>query len=137
MLVPFDREGDDPGAFPTPTRWPNCTGSNSRHEPEHRADRGALEGYDPQALSAEGVGAFLAHLVSPVGATESVGVLDAPGPRAGQDLVSPLSVPPHDNSAMDGYAFAGAGAAAGALQLEVVGTALAGGPAGRGAPASA
>ena len=25
-----------------------------------------------------------------------------------QDLVSPISVPPHDNSAMDGYAFDGA-----------------------------
>ncbi|HZN48478.1 MAG TPA: gephyrin-like molybdotransferase Glp [Ramlibacter sp.] len=85
-----------------------------------------LEGYDPQALSAEGVGAFLAHLVSPVAATEFVGVLEAPGRVLARDLVSPLSVPPHDNSAMDGYAFAGAGLAAGALQLEVVGTALAG-----------
>ena len=85
-----------------------------------------LQGYDPQALSAEGVGAFLAHLVSPVAATETVGVLDAPGRVLARDLVSPLSVPPHDNSAMDGYAFAGAELAAGALQLEVVGTALAG-----------
>jgi len=85
-----------------------------------------LQGYDPQALSAEGVGTFLAHLVSPVAATESVGVLDAPGRVLARDLVSPLSVPPHDNSAMDGYAFAGAELAAGALQLEVVGTALAG-----------
>jgi molybdopterin molybdotransferase len=85
-----------------------------------------LEGYDPQALSAEGVGAFLAELVSPIGATESVGVLDAPGRVLARDLVSPLSVPPHDNSAMDGYAFAGAELVAGALQLEVVGTAFAG-----------
>ena len=85
-----------------------------------------LQGYDPQALSAEGVGTFLAHLVSPVAATESVGVLDAPGRVLARDLVSPLSVPPHDNSAMDGYAFAGAELAAGAVQLEVVGTALAG-----------
>jgi len=42
------------------------------------------------------------------------------------DLISPISVPPHDNSAMDGYAFAGGQLAQGALQLEVVGTALAG-----------
>lgn len=85
-----------------------------------------LQGYDPQALSAEGVGAFLAELVRPVAATERVGVLEAQGRVLAHDLVSPISVPPHDNSAMDGYAFDGTQLAAGALQLEVVGTALAG-----------
>lgn len=85
-----------------------------------------LQGYDPQALSAEGVGAFLAELVRPVAATERVGVLEAQGRVLAHDLVSPISVPPHDNSAMDGFAFDGAQLAAGALQLEVVGTALAG-----------
>lgn len=85
-----------------------------------------LQGYDPQALPAEAVGAFLERLVSPVAQTEKVGVLDALGRVLAGDLVSPISVPPHDNSAMDGYAFDGAQLAAGALQLEVVGTALAG-----------
>ena len=85
-----------------------------------------LQGYDPQALSAEGVGAFLAQLVTPLSATETVGVREALGRVLARDLVSPVSVPPHDNSAMDGYAFDGAQLAAGALRLEVVGTALAG-----------
>lgn len=85
-----------------------------------------LQGYDPQALSAEDVGIFLGRLVAPVEGTERVGVLEALGRVLAQDLVSPLSVPPHDNSAMDGYAFDGAQLAAGALQLQVVGTALAG-----------
>jgi molybdopterin molybdotransferase len=85
-----------------------------------------LQGYDPQALSAEAVGEFLARLVAPVGETERVGVFDALGRVLARDLVSPISVPPHDNSAMDGFAFDGAQLAAGALQLEVVGTALAG-----------
>jgi molybdopterin molybdotransferase len=85
-----------------------------------------LQGYDPQALSAEAVGEFLAHLVTPVGETETVGIFDALGRVLASDLVSPLSVPPHDNSAMDGYAFDGAQLAQGALQLEVAGTALAG-----------
>nr|WP_255428171.1 gephyrin-like molybdotransferase Glp [Ramlibacter cellulosilyticus] len=85
-----------------------------------------MQGYDPQALSADGVGEFLAQLVSPVRATESVGVRDALGRVLARDLVSPISVPPHDNSAMDGFAFAGAQLASGALRLEVVGTALAG-----------
>ena len=86
-----------------------------------------LQGYDPQALSAEAVADFLERLVTPVGETETVGVFEALGRVLAQDLVSPISVPPHDNSAMDGYAFDGAQLATGqALQLEVVGTALAG-----------
>ena len=85
-----------------------------------------LQGYDPQALSAEAVGEFLAHLVAPVAETEAVSVFDALGRVLAGDLVSPLSVPPHDNSAMDGFAFDGAQLAEGALKLEVVGTALAG-----------
>ena len=85
-----------------------------------------LQGYDPQALSAEAVGEFLARLVAPVTQTEEVGVFDALGRVLARDLVSPISVPPHDNSAMDGFAFDGAQLASGALRLEVVGTALAG-----------
>jgi molybdopterin molybdotransferase len=85
-----------------------------------------LQGYDPQALSADAVGEFLSRLVTPVTETEKVGVFDALGRVLARDLVSPISVPPHDNSAMDGFAFDGAQLAQGALQLEVVGTALAG-----------
>lgn len=85
-----------------------------------------LQGYDPQALPAEAVGTFLERLVSPLTQVEKVSVLDALGRVLAGDLISPISVPPHDNSAMDGYAFDGAQLAAGALQLEVMGTALAG-----------
>jgi len=86
-----------------------------------------LQGYDPQALSAEAVGAFLARLVSPVQETEQVSVFEALGRVLAADLVSTISVPAHDNSAMDGYAFDGSQLAADApLRLEVVGTALAG-----------
>jgi molybdopterin molybdotransferase len=85
-----------------------------------------LQGYDPQALSAEGVGEFLGHLVAPVTQTERVAVAEALGRVLARDLVSPISVPPHDNSAMDGFAFAGAQLGPQPLQLEMVGTALAG-----------
>ncbi|RZJ25495.1 MAG: molybdopterin molybdenumtransferase MoeA [Haliea sp.] len=86
-----------------------------------------LQGYDPQALPAGAVNDFLARLVQPVEGTDQVGIFDALGRVLAQDIVSPVSVPPHDNSAMDGYAFDGAQLAAGvALQLEVMGTALAG-----------
>jgi len=86
-----------------------------------------LQGYDPQALPANVVHAFLQEMVQPVTQTELVGPLTALGRVLAQDLISPISVPPHDNSAMDGYAFAGKALQGQApLRLQVVGTALAG-----------
>jgi molybdopterin molybdotransferase len=86
-----------------------------------------LQGYDPQALSADDVNAFLAQLVEPVRDTEQVAVFEALGRVLADDLISPISVPPHDNSAMDGYAFDSSQLRPDApLALEVVGTALAG-----------
>jgi molybdopterin molybdotransferase len=67
-----------------------------------------LQGYDPQALSAQHVNDFLAQLVQPVREQESLPLMHAHGRILAQDLVSPISVPPHDNSAMDGYALRGA-----------------------------
>jgi molybdopterin molybdotransferase len=86
-----------------------------------------LQGYDPQALSADGVNAFLSELVEPVHESEEVGIFEALGRVLAQDLVSPISVPPHDNSAMDGYAFDSSQLSLEApLTLELAGTALAG-----------
>ena len=86
-----------------------------------------LQGYDPHALPAGQVNAFLEQLVAPVGGTETVGIADALGRVVASDVVSPVDVPPHDNSAMDGFAFDGGQLVAGApLRLAVVGTALAG-----------
>ncbi|MBP8286215.1 MAG: molybdopterin molybdenumtransferase MoeA [Rhodoferax sp.] len=86
-----------------------------------------LQGYDPQALDADTVNRFLAALGEPLTETEEVETFQALGRVLAQDLVSPISVPPHDNSAMDGYAFDGAQLDSGhALTLQIVGTALAG-----------
>ena len=85
-----------------------------------------LQGYDPQALSASDVLAFLSQLVQPVTATQDLPLFEALGRVLAEDVISPFDVPPHDNSAMDGYAFAGQELATTAIELEVVGTALAG-----------
>ena len=86
-----------------------------------------LQGYDPQALSAQHVNDFLAQLVQPVSQQETVPLMQAHGRILAQDIVSPISVPPHDNSAMDGYALRGADLSADATTtLRVVGTAFAG-----------
>lgn len=87
-----------------------------------------LQGYDPQALSADTVNAFLAELVQPVGQTETLPLMAAHHRVLAVDIVSPISVPPHDNSAMDGFAFDGAALQPGQpLVLQPVGgTAFAG-----------
>ena len=86
-----------------------------------------LQGYDPKALPAHQVNAFLAQLVQPVTETERVGVFAALGRVLARDVISPISVPPHDNSAMDGFAFNSAALQpAQPLRLRVVGTAYAG-----------
>jgi molybdopterin molybdotransferase len=88
-----------------------------------------LQGYDPKSLRADAVGQFLDRLVEPVAEVEQVAVFDALDRILAQDIVSPISVPPHDNSAMDGYAFDGAALRPDQdLSLQVVGTALAGEP---------
>jgi len=86
-----------------------------------------LQGYDPQAMTADGVREFLAQLVTPVQDLLELPLFEAFGRVLAADVISPFDVPPHDNSAMDGYAFAGAQLATPApLQLQVMGTALAG-----------
>ncbi|MCW5654703.1 gephyrin-like molybdotransferase Glp [Hydrogenophaga sp.] len=87
----------------------------------------ALDNYEPTALHADAVGLFLARWVEPLAQTEELGILEALGRVLAQDVISPISVPPHDNSAMDGFALDGALLRAGRpLRLRVAGTALAG-----------
>ena len=90
---------------------------------------GELQGYDPQALSADQVQAFL-RLLAPDGsalAAQTCAVPLALERIVATDVISPVHVPPHDNSAMDGYAFDGSVlSAGGAIRLRCVGTALAG-----------
>jgi molybdopterin molybdotransferase len=88
-----------------------------------------LQGYDPQAMSVAQVGAFLEQLATPLPDTETevLPIAQALGRVLAFDAVSPIDVPAHDNSAMDGYAFAHAHLSADAdTPLQVVGTALAG-----------
>lgn len=81
----------------------------------------------PADLSVEQVQQRLHQQISPIGDTESIDLRQALDRVLAQDVVSPISVPPHDNSAMDGYAFDGACLSNGRpVALKVVGTALAG-----------
>ena len=85
-----------------------------------------LNGYDPQALTADDVLRFLAKLVTPVQEQSAVPLFEALGRVLSLDVISPFDVPPHDNSAMDGYAFDGQQLTNDPLTLQVTGTAFAG-----------
>ncbi|HSV59779.1 MAG TPA: gephyrin-like molybdotransferase Glp [Variovorax sp.] len=89
-----------------------------------------LAGYDPKALAVDGVQAFLAQLAAPavMTAREDVALFDALDRVLAEDIISPFSVPPHDNSAMDVFAFDASVLESGSetVELRVIATALAG-----------
>jgi molybdopterin molybdotransferase len=88
----------------------------------------ALQGFDPQALSVGKAQEFIQHLVQslPPVAAEEIPLMQALGRIVAEDIISPIHVPAHDNSAMDGFAFDGKQLDLAPLKLRVVGTALAG-----------
>ncbi|HEU4459432.1 MAG TPA: gephyrin-like molybdotransferase Glp [Methylibium sp.] len=90
-----------------------------------------IAGYDPNALSVEQAREFIARFVPRVEAVEKLALRSALGRVLAADVVSPIDVPAHDNSAMDGYALRGSDLAAGApTTLRLAGaTAFAGGAA--------
>ena len=63
-----------------------------------------IDGYDPDALPVETARAAIRSLITPVGANERVAVRASLGRVLGEDVVSTVNVPAHDNSAMDGWA---------------------------------
>ena len=88
-----------------------------------------INGYDPDALRVQDAQRIIRDFVQPVRAVEMVALRAALGRVLARDLVSPINVPAHDNSAMDGYALRGGDLPAeGTVTLKVVGVAYAGKP---------
>jgi molybdopterin molybdotransferase len=88
-----------------------------------------LDDYDPESLPVERARALTRELVEPVAGTQRLFLREALGRVLAEDVISPIEVPAHDNSAMDGYAVRAADVAAGAeTRLALAGTAFAGQP---------
>jgi molybdopterin molybdotransferase len=60
--------------------------------------------YDPNSMPVDGARALIRRFLEPISATERVHVRFALERVLADDVVSPLDVPGHDNSAMDGWA---------------------------------
>lgn len=87
----------------------------------------SIAGYDQNDMPVDVVRDFLARMIEPIHGTETVDLWDALDRIVASDVISPINVPPHDNSAMDGFAFHGDSLRAGEpLRLACIATALAG-----------
>lgn len=86
--------------------------------------------FDPHALPVPAAQAIVRQWATPITAVERVPLRDALDRVLATDIVSPIDVPSHINSAMDGYAFRREALTAGAetVDLSIVGKALAGHP---------
>ena len=89
----------------------NAKGGGKRRATDKLPDASTLEavvscidGYDPNALPVSQVNQVVRAFVKPVQGFEQVAVRAALGRVLAQDLISPINVPAHDNSAMDGWA---------------------------------
>ena len=88
-----------------------------------------LSAYDPDALPVRDAQRIIREFVQPVQAVEQVALRASLGRVLARDIVSPINVPAHDNSAMDGYALRGDDLPLdGQVRLTVVGTVYAGAP---------
>jgi molybdopterin molybdotransferase len=67
-----------------------------------------MDGYDPDALPVDKAREVIRQLLAPIAANERVAVRASLGRVLGEDVVSTVNVPAHDNSAMDGWAVRGA-----------------------------
>jgi molybdopterin molybdotransferase len=98
--------------------------------PQHFSN--CVDQYDPNALPVGAAQEIVRQWAMPRGdvPVERVSLYEALDRVLANDVISPIDVPSHDNSAMDGYAFDGAALRgdAGYLTLGVAGRALAGQP---------
>ncbi len=85
--------------------------------------------YDPNSMPVDQARKYIANFLEPVTSSEKVSIRDSLGRVLSENVISPVNVPQHDNSAMDGYAMKGIDLIEGEKsKLAVIGTAFAGQP---------
>jgi molybdopterin molybdotransferase len=93
------------------------------------AEASCADDYDPNSMPVDKARAFIHRFLEPLTATVRVPIRSALGRVLAEDVVSPVDVPSHRNSAMDGWALRAADLAPGAeTALDEVGASFAGRP---------
>lgn len=86
-----------------------------------------LSDYDPNALPVAQAQKIIREFVTPIHESETAAIRSALDRVLATDIISPINVPAHDNSAMDGYALrSGDLLANAAITLKVIGIVYAG-----------
>jgi molybdopterin molybdotransferase len=97
--------------------------------PKSLRELSCAEDYDPNSMPVDKAREFIRSVLAPVSTIERVHIRAALGRVLAEDVISPIDVPQHDNSAMDGYAVRFADLVPGGeTTLQVVGSAFAGRP---------
>jgi len=97
--------------------------------PKTLRELSCADDYDPNSMPVDTARALIRQYLEPVTATERLHIRAALGRVLADDVVSPLDVPGHDNSAMDGWAVRFADLPReGAVTLRRVGDSFAGRP---------
>lgn len=99
--------------------------------PQHaiRTALSCADDYDPDSLTLATARERILSLIQPLQASFKVALRDALGKVLAQDVISPINVPSHTNSAMDGYAVRGCDLPENSIEaFKVIGNALAGVP---------
>lgn len=97
--------------------------------PKTLRDLAIADDYDPNSMPVAKAREHIRTFLTPITTVERVAVRSALGRILAEDIVSPINVPGHDNSAMDGYAVRHADLKPDAdVTLEVIGTSFAGKP---------
>jgi molybdopterin molybdotransferase len=85
--------------------------------------------YDPDSMPVDKARQWIRAFLNPVSGKQKVPIRAALGRVLAEDVISPVDVPGHDNSAMDGYAVRFEDlAATGSSTLKLIGTSFAGRP---------
>lgn len=88
----------------------------------------AMGDYDPNSMPVEQARQLIQQFLVAVAAHEDVDLRQALQRTLASDVLSPMNVPPHDYSAMDGYALRSADLAGAPFKLKLIGSAYAGHP---------
>lgn len=82
--------------------------------------------YDPNSMPVEQARQLIQQFLAPLAESESINLSDALHRTLAADILSPMNVPPHNYSAMDGYAVRSDDLATTPNKLTIIGSAYAG-----------